>query len=87
MKTIRRGRITYYVKTEAVIVGIADFQFIAYTLYPLQNRKPFYDFKKAILISAEEELTSPVDLIRLAAKYNLKGVASHRPANNLEDEQ
>lgn len=79
MITTKRGNITYYIKDEAVIVGIRDFQYIAYTVYPLQNRKPFYDFRKTILKSNEDEYDNAVELILLAQKYNLKGVASHKP--------
>lgn len=77
---LKRGRLTYYVKDEAVIVGISDFQFTAYTVYPLQNRKPFYDFRKAILKSADQQYSTPVELIGLAKRFNLRGVASHKPS-------
>lgn len=81
MQIVKRGRLTYYVKSEAIIVGVGDFQYTAYTVYPLQNRKPFYDFKNAILESREDEYDSPSELISLALRFNLKGVASHRPTD------
>lgn len=76
---LKRGRLTYYVKEEAVVVGIGELQYSAYTVYPLQNRKPFYDFRKAILKSREDQYSTPGELISLALKYNLRGVASHKP--------
>ena len=79
MKIVKRGNLTYYIKKEAIIVGVGNFQFSAYTVYPLQNRKPFYDFKAAIEESTEDEYDSPSKLITLALKYNLRGVASHKP--------
>lgn len=86
MKIIKRGCIIYYIKDEAVVAGINSMQYIGYNVYPLQNRKPFYDFRKAILHSAEHELGSPVELIRLAQVYKLIGAAAHKPnieqANN-----
>lgn len=83
---IKRGNLTFYVKNQSVIVGIGGIQFSAYTVYPLQNRKPFYDFRKTIIKSKETELGSPVELIGLAKRYNLRGVASHRPSKQEMDE-
>jgi hypothetical protein len=80
MIIVKRGKITYYVKEEAIIVGVNDFQYTAYTVYPLQNRKPFYDFRRKILKSEENEYADIISLIQLAQKHNLKGVASHRPS-------
>ena len=85
MKILKRGKLTYYVKKEAVIVGINEFQHIAYTIYPLQNRKPFYDFRKKILNSKEDELTSIVDQITLAQKYGLVASASSKPKIESEE--
>lgn len=79
MTIVKRGKITYYIKKEAIIVGVSDFQYSAYTVYPLQNRKPFYDFKEAIVTSKEDEYDTILKLISLALKYNLRGVASHKP--------
>jgi hypothetical protein len=83
---IKRGSLTFYVKNQSVIVGIGSIQYSAYTVYPLQNRKPFYDFRKTIVNSKDTELTSPVELITLAKRYNLRGVASHRPTQKEMDE-
>jgi hypothetical protein len=80
MQIVKRGKITYYVKNEAIIVSINDFQFTPYTDYPLQNRKPFNDFRRKILKSKEDEFDNTIDLIVLAQKHNLRGVASHRPS-------
>ena len=79
MEIIKRGKITYYIKKESIIASINDFQHIAFTVYPLQNRKPFYDFRNSIKSSAQNELTQPSDIIVLAQKYNLRGVATSRP--------
>ena len=85
MKILRRGKLTYYVKKEAVIVGISEFQHIAYTIYPLQNRKPFYDFRRKILNSKEDEYGNILDQIALAQKYGLKASAATKP--KIEEEQ
>lgn len=79
MKIVKRGNITYYIKTEAVIVGINDFQHIAYTIYALQNRKPFYDFRREIINSGQGDFTTVTDIIELGQKYGLKAVGSQKP--------
>lgn len=80
MITVRKGNMTYYVKDEAIIARINSFQYIAYTVYPLQNRKPFYDFRRAIIKSDETEYDTPAKLMTLAQQYNLKGAGSRKPA-------
>lgn len=82
MQIVKRGRITYYVKDESVIVGIGDFQFIAYTVYSLQNRKPFYDFRRTLLKSKEDEYNTIVEQIKLGQRFGLRAVASHKPSES-----
>jgi hypothetical protein len=84
MEILKRGSLTFYIKEEAVIVGINDFQFIAYTVYALQNRKPFYDFKQAILRSKENEYNTVVKGMNLGRKYGLKAVSSRKPKEKVE---
>lgn len=79
MIILKRGRITYYVKDESVIVGINDFQYIAYNVYTLQNRKPFYDFRRTLLKSEENEYGSIVEQIKLGQRFGLRAVASTKP--------
>lgn len=84
MKILKRGDLTYYIKDEAVIVGINNFQFIAYTVYPLQNRKPFYDFKQKLLDSDENEYNTVVEEMNLGRRFGLKAVSSRKPKNEVE---
>lgn len=77
---IKKEKLTYYFTQEAVIVGNSNSQYTAYTVYPLQNRKPFYDFRDAIIKSKEDEYADIRSLISLALKHNLRGVASHKPS-------
>lgn len=79
MIILKRGKITYYVKDESVIVGINNSQFIAYTVYSLQNRKPFYDFRRTLIKSNEDEYGTIVEQIKLGQRYGLRAVASHKP--------
>lgn len=86
MIILKRGKITYYIKDEAVIVGISDFQYIAYTVYALQNRKPFYDFKKALLKSTEDEYTTQLEQISLGLKYGLRSVSTRKPKEAYDED-
>jgi acetyl-CoA carboxylase alpha subunit len=79
MQVIKRGKIVYYVKDEAVVAGVSGFQYMAFTVYPLQNRKPFYDFRRKIVKSGEDEYGTAAELLKLAQRFNLKGVASSKP--------
>ena len=67
MTILTRGQIVYYIQDEA------------YTIYSLQNRKPFYDFRKKILKSNDGEFKNAADLISLGQSYKLKAVASSKP--------
>lgn len=79
MIVVKRGKIIYYVKDEAIIVSINEIQYLSYTVYPLQNRKPFYDFKRTIIGSDEKEYGSAIELIKLSQRFGLKAVASQKP--------
>lgn len=79
MQIIKRGKIVYYIKDEAVIAEVGGLQFTAFTVYPLQNRKPFYDFRRAIVQSKEDEYGTATELLSLSQEYKLRGVATGRP--------
>jgi hypothetical protein len=79
MITVNRGRITYYIKDESVIAAINNLQYLAFTVYPLQNRTPFYNFRKKLLKSKENEYDTPLELMKLSMKHNLKAVAGTKP--------
>lgn len=79
MIIIDRGTITYYIKEESVIVNVNNMQFLSYSVYPLQNRKPFYDFKRAILNSAEDQLGTASEVLQLGRRHRLKGFATAKP--------
>lgn len=79
MKILKRGKLVYYIKDESVVVKINSFQYVAYNTYMLQNRRPFYEFKKALLESREDEYGTVVEEIELAQKYKLKAVGTSAP--------
>jgi hypothetical protein len=86
MTILERGRLTYYIKDEAVVVGIGAFQWTSYNVYSLQNRKPFYDFRRTLLKSKDGEYSTIIDLVMLAKRFKLIGVAGSKPnEDNYED--
>lgn len=87
MQILTRGRNTFYIQDHSVVVGLnGGFQYTSYNVYPLQNRKPFYDFREEILNSDKNELTTSIDIIRLALKYRLAGTGTSKP-KEANDEQ
>lgn len=79
MKILERGSLVYYIKDESIVVGIRNFQWISYNVYSLQNRKPFYDFRKKLLKSKPDEYTSAPELMLLGQSYGLRGVSGRKP--------
>lgn len=79
MKIIDRGKIVYYIKEESVVVGINKMQYISYSVYSLQNRTRFNDFKKSIEESKETEYADVISFMNLTSKYKLLGSASQNP--------
>ncbi len=79
MKILERGNLTYYVKEESIVVGIRNFQWISYNVYSLQNRKPFYDFRRKLLKSKPDEYATAAELMLLGQKHGLRGVAGRKP--------
>lgn len=86
MTILKRGKITYYVKDESVVVSVGGYQYIAYNVYSLQNRKPFYDFRKTLLKSREDEYGSIIEQIKLGQRFGLKAVAASKPQEAYTDE-
>lgn len=80
MQILKRGKIVYYIKDESIIVGINNLQYIAYTVYMLQNRKPFYDLKRTLEKSNENEYDTVIEQIKLGQRFGLRAVSSSRPS-------
>lgn len=85
MTILKRGKITYYIRDESVVVGINDFQWISYNVYSLQNRKPFYDFRKALLKSNPDEYGTIIEQIKLGERFKLRAVAGTKPKEAYEE--
>lgn len=78
-QVIKRGKITYYLYNEKVVVGITDSQFISYNQYDNWNRQGITQFKNAILKSKEDDYATPVDQISLAVQCGIRGTSTRKP--------
>lgn len=76
---VRRGKITYYISENAVVVGVGGHQFISYNVYNSPSRSNLSDFKKRILASKPNQFDNVIDQIDLARKCNLIGTGTVRP--------
>lgn len=76
---IQRGRITYILYPEKVIVGIGDTQWISYNQYDNWNRQGITLFRNAILKSKENEYDNAIDQMTLAVQCGIRGSATRKP--------
>ncbi len=76
---IKRGRITYLLFSEKVIVGINDTQWVSYNQYDNWNRQGITQFKNAILKSKEKEYATATDQITLAMHCGIRGTSTRKP--------
>lgn len=76
---VKRGKITYILYHEKVIVGIGDTQWISYNQYDNWNRQGITLFRNAILQSKENEYDNPVDQMSLAVRCGIKGASTRKP--------
>jgi hypothetical protein len=78
-KIIKRGKMTYYLSENAVVVGISKYQFISYNIYNSPSRSNLVDFRKRIANSKEDQYNSVTEQINLAQKCNLIGTGTQKP--------
>lgn len=76
---IHRGKITYYLSDNAVVVGVGGHQFISYNIYNSPSRSNLAEYKKRLIASREDQYDNVVDQVDLARKCNLIGSGTTRP--------
>lgn len=76
---IKRGRITYILYPEKVIVGIGDTQWISYNQYDNWNRQGITQFRNAIVKSKPNEYDNVIDQMTLAVECGIRGTGTTRP--------
>lgn len=83
MIIIKRDKVTFYIKDENVIVSNNDIQHTAYSVYALQNRGAFHQFRDTILNSKPSEFTKIVEVVGLSSRCGIYGEPARKP--KLED--
>lgn len=76
---IKRGKITYFLYDEKVVVQVSPSQWVSYNQYDNWNRQGITQFKNAILKSKEREYATPADQISLAVQCGIKGTSTRKP--------
>ncbi len=76
---VKRGKITYVIYAEKVVVGVGGNQWISYNQYENWNREGITRFKQVILKSAEDEYDNVVDQLTLASRCDIRGVSTSKP--------
>ena len=78
-KIIRRGKITYYISENSVVVGVGGNQWISYNIYNSPSRSNLAEFKKRLANSKENQYNNVIDQVDLARRCNLIGSGTSRP--------
>lgn len=86
MRVLERGRITYVILDDRVIVGTPGNQWTSYNPYENWNRAGITQFANAIIKSKEDQYTSPVDFMTLASECGIRGISTRKPKEIEENE-
>jgi hypothetical protein len=79
MIIIKRGRTTFYICDDSIVVANGDFQYSSYNTYTTVSKSNFYKFKDEILNSQPPRFTSIVDVVELSSKYEVYGYSTRKP--------
>lgn len=77
-KVIQRGKLTYYLYEEKVVVRIGE-QYVSYNIYDNWNRQGITQFINIIKKSKEHEYGNAMDQISLAMQCGIRGSATAAP--------
>lgn len=78
-KVIQRGKLTYYIYDEKVIVNVGGYQYVSYNQYDNWNRQGITQFTNAILNSKEDEYGNAADQMTLAVQCGIRGTSTTKP--------
>lgn len=76
---IKRGKMTYVLYSEKILVGYTLGQWISYNQYDNWNRQGISKFRHAILKSKDGEFGSPVEQLTLAYECGVRGTGTQKP--------
>ena len=79
VKILHRGKITYYIYEDKVIVNVGGSQWVGYNQYDNWNRQGITKFSNTLLKSKEGEYATAVDQMSLAVKCGIKGCSTRKP--------
>jgi hypothetical protein len=77
---IERGRLTYLLFSDRVLVKVNDTQWVSYNQYTNWSRQGIATFRNIILKSKEDEYTTAPDQMTLAHQCGIIGASTGRPS-------
>lgn len=78
-KILHRGKITYYIYEDKVIVGVGGNQYISYNQYDNWNRQGIAQFIAALNKSKPDQYDNAIDQMTLAVQCGIKGASTRKP--------
>lgn len=78
-KILKRGKLTYYIYTEKVVVDVGGYQYVSYNQYDNWNRQGITQFINTLLASKEDEYGNAVDQMSLAVQCGIRGSSTQKP--------
>jgi hypothetical protein len=78
-KIIMRGKITYVLYPDKVVVGVGLGQWVSYNQYDNWNRQGITTFRNRILKSKENEYDNPTEQMDLAMQCSIVGTGTTKP--------
>lgn len=78
-KIIKRGKVTYVLYPDKVVVGVGLGQWVSYNQYDNWNRQGITQFRKKILKSEEHEYATVSDQMALAHECGIRGSGTRKP--------
>lgn len=76
---LQRGKMTYILYSNHIIVGVGGWQWTSYNQYENWNRQGITQYRKIILNSKEDEYTNAVEQMSLAHQCGIKGSGTVKP--------
>ena len=76
---ITRGKITYYLYAEKILVNVGGNQWVSYNQYDNWNRQGITQFRQAILKSKYHEYANASDQMSLAVQCGIRGTSARAP--------
>ena len=78
-KIITRGKITYYIYDEKVVVSVVCEQYISYNQYDNWNRQGINQFIDILKKSEGGEYANVIDQMSLAVRCGIRGSSTTKP--------